>query len=91
LAPVTVVGNGGPHVLPDDFEVKEHCLAMPFPLAVASGETQEEKFFLYQPAHSQRKSAKVNVMYWAEATMANFACRGKDWKRSLSTKWAMLA
>lgn len=42
----------------------EHYLAMPFKHGVAASEALQRKFVLYQPAHSRRKKAKVNVMYW---------------------------
>ena len=42
----------------------DHCLAMAFKSTVTAGETLQRKFFLYQPAHSRRKSVKVSVMYW---------------------------
>jgi hypothetical protein len=42
----------------------DHCLAMPFKFTVAAGETLQRNFLLHQPAHSQRKSAEVNAMYW---------------------------
>lgn len=42
----------------------DHCLAMAFKFNVAAGEALQCNFLLHQPAHSQRKSAKVNVMYW---------------------------
>jgi hypothetical protein len=47
-----------------DTTTLEHHLAMPLKFVVASGETLQRKFLLYQPAHSQRKSTKVSVMYW---------------------------
>jgi hypothetical protein len=37
---------------------------MPLPLAIGAGETGKSNFLIYQPAHSRRRSTKVNVMYW---------------------------
>jgi len=54
--------DGSPSGL--DLAAVDHCLAMPFKCTVAAGETMQQNFLLHQPAHSQRKSAKVSVMYW---------------------------
>jgi len=58
----------GNQVLPKNIEVNTHSIGMPLSklgnVAVPSGETTQAKFLIYQPAHSQRRQTKVNVMYW---------------------------
>jgi hypothetical protein len=54
----------GNRILPKDFTVKDNCIGMPLPMDVGAGETSKSKFLIFQPAHSQRRSTKVNVMYW---------------------------
>ena len=59
------IDNGkGNRILPKEFTVKNHSIGMPLPLAIGAGETGKSNFLIYQPAHSRRRSTKVNVMYW---------------------------
>jgi hypothetical protein len=54
----------GNRILPKDFTVKEHCLAMPLRMSIGASETDNATFLIYQPAHSQRRSTKLKLMYW---------------------------
>jgi len=68
LEDASVDDGKGNRVLPKNIEVKNHSIGMPLSkhgnVAVPSGETIQAKFLIYQPAHSQKRKTKVNVMYW---------------------------
>lgn len=61
---VAVDDGAGNRVLPERIRPTEPAIAMSVVRHVASGETVRVEFLIYQPAHSQRRSTKVNVMYW---------------------------
>jgi hypothetical protein len=56
--------SSGEVVLKQKVEIEPKDLILPLSLTIKTGETKEKTFCLYQPAHSQQKSTKVNVMYW---------------------------